>query len=59
MKFGWILVVAGVLIWIAIAASGGNPTPLVLSGLGLVLVIVGFGRRILAALEGQRSPAND
>lgn len=59
MKFGWILVAAGVLIWIAVAMAGGNATPLWLSLVGLLLVAVGFGRRILAALESKPTPANN
>lgn len=50
---------AGVLIWLAVATAGGNGMSLWLSLVGLLVVAIGFGRRILAALEGQRSPAND
>lgn len=48
---GLLLVVVGVILAIATLAAGGNAVLGWVSALGLLLAGVGFGQRVLAALE--------
>lgn len=48
---GLLLVVVGIVLAIATLAAGGNAVLGLVSALGLLLAGVGFGQRILAALE--------
>ena len=48
---GLLLVVVGVVLAIATLAAGGNAVLGWVSALGLLLAGVGFGQRVLAALE--------
>ena len=48
---GLLLVVVGVVLAIVTLAAGGNAVLGLVSALGLLLAGVGFGQRILAALE--------
>jgi len=51
IQLGLGLAVVGLLFTIAVVSAGGNLVPLWLVGAGLVLAAVGFGMRVLAALE--------
>ena len=51
MKVGALLAAVGVLLWMVAAMNGGNAVPLWISAAGALLAIIGFGQRILAALE--------
>jgi protein-S-isoprenylcysteine O-methyltransferase Ste14 len=51
IKIGLVLAVVGVLFTIAVVSAGGNLVPLWLVLAGLVLAGIGFGMRVLAALE--------
>ena len=51
IKIGLVLAVVGVLFTIAVVSAGGNLVPMWLVLAGLVLAGVGFGMRVLAALE--------
>lgn len=51
IKFGLLLIGVGVLLWMVVAMNGGNAVPLWISALGALLAVIGFGRRVLAALE--------
>lgn len=53
IKFGLLLVAVGLVLWLAIAMNGGNGVVLWLSALGLVIAAIGFGQRVLAALENK------
>lgn len=48
---GLLLVVVGIILAVATLAAGGNAVLGRVSALGLLLAGVGFGQRILAALE--------
>ena len=48
---GLLLVVVGIVLAVATLAAGGNAVLGWVSALGLLLAGVGFGQRILAALE--------
>lgn len=48
---GLLLVVVGIVLAIVTLAAGGNAVLGLVSALGLLLAGVGFGQRILAALE--------
>ena len=48
---GLLLVVVGVVLAVATLAAGGNAVLGWVSALGLLLAGVGFGQRVLAALE--------
>ena len=48
---GLLLVVVGIVLAIATLAAGGNAVLGWVSALGLLLAGVGFGQRVLAALE--------
>lgn len=48
---GLLLVVVGVVLAIATLAAGGNAVLGWVSALGLLLAGIGFGQRVLAALE--------
>ena len=48
---GLLLVVVGIILAIATLAAGGNAVLAWVSALGLLLAGIGFGQRILAALE--------
>jgi hypothetical protein len=51
IKIGLLLAVVGVLFTIAVVSAGGNLVTMWLVLAGLVLAGIGFGRRVLAALE--------
>jgi len=51
IKLGLGLAVVGLLFTIAVVSAGGNLVPLWLVGAGLVVAVIGFGVRVLAALE--------
>ena len=59
LKFGLILIAVGALLWMVIAMNGGNATPLWISALGALLAAIGFGQRILAALEDKPRSGDD
>ena len=48
---GLLLVVVGVVLAIVTLAAGGNAVLGLVSALGLLLAGIGFGQRVLAALE--------
>ena len=48
---GLLLVVVGIVLAVATLAAGGNAVLGWVSALGLLMVGIGFGQRILAALE--------
>ena len=48
---GLLLVVVGIILAVATLAAGGNAVLGWVSALGLLLAGVGFGQRVLAALE--------
>ena len=50
-RFGLLLIGIGVLLTVVTIAAGGNAVLGLVSALGLLLAGVGFGQRILAALE--------
>jgi hypothetical protein len=51
IKVGLVLALIGVLLTIAVVSAGGNLTTMWLVLAGLVLAVIGFGMRVLAALE--------
>lgn len=51
IQVGLLLVAVGVVLAIATLAAGGNAVLGWVSALGLLMVGIGFGQRILAALE--------
>jgi hypothetical protein len=51
IKVGLTLALIGVLLTIAVVSAGGNLTTMWLVLAGLVLAGIGFGMRVLAALE--------
>ena len=51
IKVGLVLAFIGVLFTIAVVSAGGNLTTMWLVLAGLVLAGIGFGMRVLAALE--------
>lgn len=51
IKIGLVLAFVGVLFTIAVASAGGNLVPMWLVLAGLLLAGIGFGMRVLAALE--------
>lgn len=51
VKFGLILLVVGVLLTLVTLMYGGNAVALWISAAGVVLALIGFSQRILAALE--------
>ena len=59
LKFGLILIAVGVLLWMVVAMNGGNAVPLWISAAGALLAIIGFGQRILAALEDKPRSGDD
>lgn len=59
LKFGLILIAVGVLLWMVVAMNGGNAVPLWISAAGALLAIIGFGRRVLAALEDKPRASDD
>ena len=50
-RFGLLLIGIGALLTVVTIAAGGNAVLGWVSALGLLLVGIGFGQRILAALE--------
>ena len=50
-RFGLLLIGIGVLLAVVTIAAGGNAVLGWVSALGLLMVGIGFGQRILAALE--------
>lgn len=55
MTTGLVLAVLGLLLIVVAIASGGGPTiyTLGLFAVGALIAVVGFGRRVLAALESR------
>lgn len=59
MNLGLAIAAAGLVLTLVLTMTGGTAAPLWLILGGLVIAAIGFAQRILAALEGQRSPSND
>ena len=51
IQVGLLLVVVGIALAIATLAAGGNAVLGWISALGLLMVCIGFGQRVLAAIE--------
>lgn len=52
-KAGLVIAMIGALFTVVVVAAGGNLNPLWLVLIGLVIAGIGFGQRVLAALENR------
>lgn len=51
IQVGLLLIAVGVILTVIAVSTGGRGNLLFVSGLGAVMALVGFGRRVLAAIE--------